>query len=174
MITVELKRGHPQSLERYNQWGLWWLIWYGWGKSKKSWWEKINLFWGACNESIWWAVILQVQGIYLDKTRRHLEMSEVLQRWIWKQIGSKQLKLCQGIVEQNRENGIQEAITFTSGHWRRCWTWENEGAADSTHPLTQHAGTRGPGSLRWSRVSWLGLPMNCYVCHWGGGGGGGG
>ena len=59
---------------------------------------------------------MQVQGIYLDKTRRHLEMSEVLQRWIWKQIGSKQLKLCQGIVEQNRENGIQEAITFTSGH----------------------------------------------------------
>lgn len=43
-------------------------------------------------------------GIYLDKTRRHLEMNVVLKRWIWKQIGSKPLKLCQEIVEQNKKN----------------------------------------------------------------------
>lgn len=72
--------------------------------------KRESVFVGAYNESGWRAVVLEIQGIYLDRSRRHLGKSLVLKRQILKQIGREQLKLCQGIIKQKINKGVGELI----------------------------------------------------------------
>ena len=64
--------------------------------------KRESVFVGAYSESGWRAVVLEIQDIYLDRSRRHLGKSLVLKRQILKQIGKEQLKLCQGIIKQKK------------------------------------------------------------------------
>lgn len=122
---------------------------------------------------IYWVYLVSCylggHGIYLDKTRRHLEMNVVLKRWIWKQIGSKPLKLCQEIVEQNKKN---KGNTVQKAEYRlhrsaleellEVEKWGGCRECPFLHPASRNLGAR-EAEVVWNKLTGLAYELLCMA-----------